>query len=216
MTCAVKICGLTSSEAVDAAVKAGADMVGFVFFPPSPRSLNVEAAAALTQRVPNSITQVALSVDADDAFLEAIAIRVRPNIMQLHGQEPPERVVEVQRLCGLPVMKAIAISGPDDVDRAYDYTAVADRIMFDAKPPEGSTRPGGNALAFDWSLIAAKDWRLPWILAGGLTPGNVVEAITASGASAVDVSSGVENSSGVKDAEKMCAFISAAKSLDPK
>ena len=142
MTCAVKICGLTSSEAIDAAVEAGADMVGFVFFPPSPRSLTIEAAAALAKRVPDRVNRVALSVDADNALLAAIAMEVRPDMMQLHGQETPERVAEVRQLWQLPVIKAVAISGLADVDRAHDYLAVADWLMFDAKPPQDATRPG--------------------------------------------------------------------------
>ena len=214
MTCSVKICGLTSSEAIDAAVEAGADMVGFVFFPPSPRSLTIEAAAALAKRVPDRVNRVALSVDADNALLAAIAMEVRPDMMQLHGQETPERVTEVRELWQLPVMKAVAISGSTDVDRAHDYLAVADWLMFDAKPPQDATRPGGNAVVFDWSLIGAKDWGVPWILAGGLTPSNVTEAIVASGASAVDVSSGVENNTGIKDTEKIFEFVTAAKGTE--
>ena len=215
MTCAVKICGLSSPDDVDAAVGAGADMVGFVFFPPSPRSLTVETAAALAPRVPYDVTRVALSVDADDAFLQAIVLQVGPDMMQLHGDETPDRVTEIRNRYGLPVMKAVAISGPEDVKRAYDYGVVADQLLFDARPPQGADRPGGNALVFDWSLIASKNWGVPWVLAGGLTPKNVVEAIAASGASAVDVSSGVENAAGAKDAKKISAFIKAAKGLCP-
>ena len=211
LVCAVKICGLTSIKAIDAAVSAGADMLGFVFFPSSPRSLDFETAEILARHIPDEITLVALSVDADNLFLEAIASRVKPDVMQLHGKETPCRVSEVQNLFGLPVMKAVGISGPDDVNRAFDFAAVADQIMFDTKPPPNATRPGGNAIAFDWSLIAAKEWPVPWMLAGGLTPNNVAEAIAASGAPAVDVSSGVEDASGTKDPTKIFSFITAAK-----
>ena len=211
MTCLVKICGLTSPQSIDAAVAAGADLIGLVFFTPSPRSLTIDAAAVLARHIPKYVCSVALSVDADDAFLAAITRQVRPNMMQLHGQESPDRVTEVKKLCGLPVMKALAISEPNDVERALAYIDVADRLMFDAKPAQDATRPGGNAQAFDWSLIAPREWSLPWILAGGLTPDNVVEAIKISGASAVDVSSGVEDGIGIKNARKIAAFIDAAK-----
>ena len=186
-------------------------MIGLVFFPPSPRSLTIDAAAVLARYIPKYVCSVALSVDADDAFLAAIKRQVRPNMMQLHGKESPDRVTEVKKLCGLPVMKALAISEPNDVERALAYIDVADQLMFDAKPAQDATRPGGNAQAFDWSLIAPREWSLPWILAGGLTPDNVVEAIKISGASAVDVSSGVEDGTGIKNARKIAAFIDAAK-----
>ena len=211
MTCAVKICGLMSADAVDASVEAGADMVGFVFFPPSPRSLSVADAAALTARVPDQVTCVALSVDADDSLLDAIVADAGVDMMQFHGHEPLERVTEARDRYGLPVIKAVAIAGPEDVTQALAYADVADRLMFDAKPPKGATRPGGNALAFDWQLIAGASWSKPWILAGGLTPENVADAIAASGATAVDVSSGVEDASGAKNPEKIRDFIAAAK-----
>ena len=211
MTCSVKICGLMASEAVDAAVNAGADMVGFVFFPPSPRSLDISEAAALTARVPDSVTRVALSVDADDALLDRIAADAGVDMMQFHGSEPPERVSEVRERYGLPVMKAVAIAGPDDVARARLYEPVVDRLMFDAKPPKEATRPGGNALAFDWRLIAGESWARPWVLAGGLSADNVAEAIRISGANAVDVSTGVEDAPGLKNIEKIKAFVTAAK-----
>lgn len=208
----VKICGLMAPEAVDAAVAAGAGMVGFVFFPPSPRSLDVAEAVRLTSRVPSGVTRVALSVDADDALLDAIAAGAGIDMMQFHGKEPPERVAEVRERYSLPVMKAVAIAGPDDVARARAYEDVADRLMFDAKPPKHATRPGGNALAFDWQLIAGEAWTKPWVLAGGLTADNVAEAIRVSGAEAVDVSSGVEDAPGVKNLDKIAAFVTAARS----
>lgn len=212
MTPTVKICGLRDAAAVAAAVEAGAEMVGFVFFPPSPRSMDVDAAAALTAAVPPGVTRVALSVDADDDLLAAIADRAGVDMLQLHGKETPERVTEIRARFGLPVMKAVAIAGPKDVARARTYEAVADRLMFDAKPPKDATRPGGNALAFDWELIAGETWAKPWVLAGGLTVDNVAEAIRVSGAAAVDVSSGVEDAPGDKNPEKILAFVAAAKS----
>ncbi len=211
MTCSVKICGLMSADVVDASVEAGADMLGFVFFPPSPRSLSVADAAALTARVPNQVKCVALSVDADDRLLDAIAADAGVDMLQFHGQEPCERVTEVRERYGLPVMKAVAIAGPKDVARAHAYADVVDRLMFDAKPPKDATRPGGNALAFDWQLISDTSWTKPWILAGGLTPENVADAIAVSGATAVDVSSGVEDAFGVKSPETIRDFIAAAK-----
>ncbi len=151
MACAVKICGLTSPEAIDAAINAGADMIGFVFFPPSPRSLTIESAKTLTKLVPNTVKRVALTVDADDMLLEEISSQLRPDIMQLHGQETLGRVAAVRELCGLPVMKAVAISDADDLDLAHSYATVADQLMFDAKPPQNSDRPGGNALVLNIS-----------------------------------------------------------------
>lgn len=211
MTCRVKICGLMTADAVDAAVQAGADMVGFVFFPPSPRSVDVGTAAALTARTPDRVTRVALSVDADDALLDLIAADAGIDMMQFHGHETVERVRTVRVRYGLPVMKAVAIAGPEDVIRAHAYEAVADQLMFDAKPPPDAARPGGNALAFDWRLIAGEQWKTPWVLAGGLTPENVTGAIRASSAGAVDVSSGVEDAPGAKNPAKIKAFIDAAK-----
>lgn len=215
MPTAVKICGLTRESDVEIAVAAGADMVGFVFFPPSPRAVSLADAARLAARVPAGITKVALSVDADDALLGAIATEVGVDLMQLHGTEPPDRAREVHRLTGLPVMKAVAVAGPEDVIRARAYEPAVARLMFDAKPPAGATRPGGNALAFDWRLIAGETWSRPWILAGGLTPGNVAEAIRVSGAAAVDVSSGVEDRPGIKNAGKIRDFIAAARAEWP-
>ena len=152
-----------------------------------------------------------MSVDADDTLLDAIVADAGVDMMQLHGHEPFERVTEVRARYGLPVMKAVAISGPEDVTRGHAYADVADRLMFDAKPPRDSKRPGGNALTFDWQLIAKESWSKPWILAGGLTPQNVTDAIAASGATAVDVSSGVEDAPGVKNPENIRGFIAAAK-----
>lgn len=211
MSIVVKICGLTRATDVDAAVDAGADMVGFAFFPSSPRAVTVPDAAALAARVPAGIVKVALSVDADDRLLAEIATQTGADMMQLHGTETPERVRDVGQRFGLPVMKAVPIAEVSDVARARAFEAVVDRLLFDAKPPKDATRPGGNARAFDWRLIAGETWAKPWFLAGGLTPENVAEAIRVSGAGAVDVSSGVEDSPGVKSAAKIRRFIAAAR-----
>ena len=214
MALAVKICGLTRETDVDAAVDAGANLVGFVFFPPSPRSISVARAAELTKRVPKDVIKVALSVDADDALLADITANAGIDMMQFHGSEPPQRVAEARARYGLPMMKALAIAGAEDVDRARRYEAVADWLMFDAKPPRSATRPGGNALAFDWQLVAGESWEKPWLLAGGLTPENVREAVRSSGAAALDVSSGVEDEPGIKNAGKIRQFIVVAKGLE--
>ena len=214
MALAVKICGLTRETDVDAAVDAGANLVGFVFFPPSPRSISVARAAELTKRVPKDVIKVALSVDADDALLADITANAGIDMMQFHGSEPPQRVAEARARYGLPMMKALAIAGAKDVDRARRYEAVADWLMFDAKPPRSATRPGGNALAFDWQLVAGESWKKPWLLAGGLTPENVREAVRVSGAAALDVSSGVEDEPCIKNASKIRQFIVMAKGLE--
>jgi len=208
----VKICGLMTEEAVSAAVAGGARFVGFVFFPPSPRSLTPASAAELTGAVLAGVTKVALTVDAEDDYLNAIVASASIDMLQLHGVETPERVADIRARHGLPVMKAVAIAGSDDIARARTYEAVADRLLFDTRPPEGATRPGGNALAFDWELIRGETWRRPWMLAGGLSADNVAEAVRVSGAPAVDVSSGIEDAPGVKNISKIKAFLEAAAS----
>lgn len=210
-TVLVKICGLTDPRAVETAVEGGADFVGVVFFAKSPRAVSPERAAELLADVPKRIKRVGLFVDADDRLFNQVLTRVRLDILQLHGKEPPARVEELRATWGLPAMKAIGVSTAPDLENANAYLDVADRLMFDAKPPPGATRPGGNAVAFDWTLLAGHKWKLPWMLAGGLTPRNVARAIRLSGARAVDVSSGVEKSPGVKDPKKIRTFIRAAK-----
>ena len=207
----VKICGLKTADAVDAAVNAGGDMVGFVFFKKSPRHVTPAIAGGLAARVPVGVLKVGLTVDATDDELAAITGNGAVDILQLHGSETPERAAEVRRKFGLPVMKALPIAAPDDVAAARAYEGVADRLLFDAKPPKDADRPGGNALAFDWGLLAGTRWNLPWLLAGGLTPDNVQAAIRVSGTPGVDVSSGVETAPGVKDAGLIDAFITATK-----
>lgn len=213
MKITVKICGLSTPEAVRAAISGGADMVGFVFFPPSPRAITPEKASDLAALVPDGVLKVALVVDASDALLARIMAALRPDILQLHGDETPARVAQVRRLTGIQVMKAVALSGPDDLERARAYEEVADRFLFDAKPPKGATRPGGNALAFDWELLAGTTWTKPWLLAGGLDADNLAEAVRTSGAVAVDVSSGVEDAPGKKSPDKIRAFLKGARKL---
>lgn len=212
----VKICGLTSAGAVAHAAAAGAAYLGFNFYARSPRSVSFETARELALGTPAGVMKVALSVDADDDFLTALLDTVPVDMLQLHGKESPERVAEVKARWGLPVMKAIGIRDAADLPQIARYEAVADQIMVDAKPPHEGPEflPGGNALSFDWRLIAGRRWARPWMLAGGLTPGNVAEAVRLTGARQVDVSSGVESAPGVKDPEKVTAFIRAAEAAD--
>lgn len=208
----VKICGLTDPADIPAAILAGASYVGFVFFPKSPRHLVLEDAAFMAAAVPVGIMKVALTVDADDAMLDALTDQVPLDMLQLHGSESPERVAEVKSRYGLPVMKAVGISDADDLSQLEIYGRVADQLLVDAKPPKGADRPGGNALAFDWNLIAGRRWPVPWMLAGGLTPDNAAQAVRLTGARQLDVSSGVESTPGVKDGALMRAFVKAAQS----
>ena len=213
MSIEVKICGLTDAAAVKAAVEGGAAMCGFVFFPASPRNLTPKEAAELTKGVPERVIRVGLTVDADDALLAEIASVAKVDMVQLHGAETPARTNEVHERFGLPVIKVLAVQGPDDLAAAKAYQGVADRLMFDAKPPEDASRPGGNARAFDWRVLKNQTFALPWLLAGGLTAENLAEAVKTSGAVAVDVSSGVEDAPGVKNVDKIRAFLAAAAAL---
>lgn len=206
----VKICGLREEVHVRAAIDAGARYLGFVFFPKSPRAVTPERAAALALDVPLGIARVGLFVDPTDALLSDTLAQVPLDMIQLHGKESPDRVAKVRGLTGLPVMKAVGISGPDDLPALTDYGLVADILLVDAKPPKDADLPGGNGLAFDWRLLVGRRWLRPWLLAGGLTPENVAEAIRLTGASGVDVSSGVETAPGVKDSDLIRAFIGAA------
>lgn len=210
MSVSVKICGLRTPEQIATAADAGARYVGFVFFEKSPRHLTVEAAQALAVDVPPGMAKVALTVDADNAMLDAITARVPLDVLQLQGKESPERVVEVKARYGLPVMKAIGVGGPEDLATLDAFEEVADQILLDTKPPKGAARPGGNGVSFDWRLISARQWAKPWMLAGGLTVDNVHEAIALTGARQVDVSSSVESSPGQKDPDLMRAFVAAA------
>lgn len=211
----VKICGLTTPETVKAAVDAGADYLGFNFFPRSPRYLTPERAAELARLVPDTVLNVALAVDADNATLDAIVAALKPDILQLHGTETPERLTEIKARYGLTLMKAIPISGPEDLEKSVLYRDSADLLLFDAKPPKSmqNALPGGNGLSFDWSLLAGHKPETPWMLSGGLAPENVAEAIRATGAEAVDVSSGVETAPGIKSPALIKKFIKAAKAV---
>ncbi len=207
----VKICGLRRPADAIAARNADASYVGFVFFEKSPRNVDFATAAALADMIPTGISKVALIVNATDAFLSDLTAQVPLDMLQLHGSETPARVAEVKSQYGLPVMKAVGVGDPDDLAKLPGYEAVADQILVDAKPPKTSELPGGNGLSFDWRLIADRKWHTPWMLAGGLTPDNVAEAIRMTGATQVDVSTGVETAPGQKDATLIHAFISAAR-----
>lgn len=209
---AIKICGLTTPEALEATIRARAEYAGLVFFAASPRNLPPAAAAQLAARAEGRIKRVGLFVDADDqAISEAIAA-ARLDVLQLHGQETPERAAQLKALFGLSVWKALPVTTKRDVARANAYSGAADLVLFDAKTPKGSALPGGMGLSFDWSLIAGWKGPLPWGLAGGLTPDNVADAIRLTGAPLVDTSSGVESAPGVKDADRIAAFCAAARS----
>lgn len=209
----VKICGLTDPAAVEAAVEGGAKWTGFVFFPPSPRHLAIERAAELTALVPGHVQRVGLFVNPEDPFLNEVMDNVELDMIQLHGHEPAARVKEIRKRFQRPVMKAIGIGGHEDLMIARRYDGVADRLLFDAKAPPGATRPGGNALSFDWGLIAAETWDVDWMLAGGLDIDTLPSAIEATGAAAVDVSSGVEDAPGFKSVAKIKALLALAKVL---
>lgn len=207
----VKICGLRDVGMMQAAVDVGASYVGLVFFPKSPRNVTPREATVVAQAVPPGVAKVALVVNADDAQLDAIVDQVPLDILQLHGAETPERVATIRARYGLPVMKALGVADAGDLAAISDYAAVADQLLIDAKPPKDASLPGGNGLSFDWRLIAGRRWPVPWMLAGGLTPDNVAEAIRLTGARQVDVSSGVESAPGVKDAALMARFVQAAR-----
>lgn len=206
----VKICGLRTAADVAAVARAGAAYAGFVFFAKSPRNLSIAEAKLLAHAAPPGLAKVALVVNADDATLEAILAEVPIDMLQLHGAETPERVTEVRDRFGLPVMKAVGLSGEADLAAIMEYSLVADQLLVDAKPGSGTDLPGGNGLAFDWRLLVGRRWLRPWMLAGGLGPHNVAEAIRLTGARQVDVSSGVESAPGVKDHAKIAAFVAAA------
>jgi phosphoribosylanthranilate isomerase len=214
MSVAAKICGLNSDAAVAAAVTGGAVYLGFVFYPPSPRAVSPGRAAELCARVPAGVQRVGLLVDADDAAIAAVLETAPIDILQFHGAETPDRVAEVKRRFGRPVMKALAVAAPQDVLDAGRYEDDADMLLFDAKPPRrADALPGGNGLVFDWRLIAGRAWGRPWMLSGGLTAAVLPEAVRISGAAAVDVSSGVERRPGDKDPEKIRDFLAVARTL---
>jgi phosphoribosylanthranilate isomerase len=207
----VKICGLKTRETMAVALDAGADFVGLVFFPKSPRHVTDSAAIELAEQARGIAEVVALTVDADDARLEQILRAANPDVIQVHGKESPERVAAIRRLTGKPVIKAVAVATAADAAAALAYRGVADIILFDAKAPADAVLPGGNGVTFDWRHLDGVKDRLPWMLSGGLTADTVAAAIRISGATMVDVSSGVESSPGVKDALKIQQFIQAAR-----
>lgn len=215
MTVLAKICGLKTAETVDAAVEGGAALVGFNFYRPSPRYLAPADAAALGKRVPAGVRKVGVLVDESDARIAEILATCDLDLQQLHGKETPERVAEIRARFGKPVIKVIAVSTAEDLARASSYEPVADYLMFDAKPPKGmaGALPGGNAIAFDWTLLSGRRFGKPWLLAGGLTPDNVAEAARISGAPMVDVSSGVEDRPGEKNVSKIKAFLDAIRPI---
>jgi phosphoribosylanthranilate isomerase len=215
MSVRVKICGLSDGQGVDAAVNAGADLVGFVFFPASPRNVSPGEAAPLAAPARGRAGIVALTVDADDALLSAIASGLRPDLLQLHGRETPERVAKIRDRLKMRVMKAVGVAARQDLERARAYASAADLLLLDAKPPEGAARPGGNGAAFDWTLLDGFDPGVPWWLSGGLDAGNVAAALCAARPMGVDVSSGVERSPGVKDPALIREFVAAARDAAP-
>jgi phosphoribosylanthranilate isomerase len=214
MSLVVKICGLSTRETLDAALDAGADMVGFVFFPPSPRHLALDTARGLAQHVRRRAAKVANTVNADDATLAGIVEVLQPDILQLHGHETPARVAEIKRKFGCDVMKALPVESKSDLASLSSYAAVCDRILFDAHPPKGATRPGGLGAVFDWHVLEALDLKLPFMVSGGLHAGNVADAVRITRAGGVDVSSGVERAPGVKDIDMIRDFIRAARASD--
>ena len=214
MSVAAKICGLSTEEAVTAAVAGGATYLGFVFYPPSPRAVTAGKAARLCTAVPSEIARVGLFVDADDDTIRAVLAEAPIDILQFHGHESPDRVADAKLRFARPVMKVMAIAAPEDVLGAARYEEVADMLLFDAKPPRRpDALPGGNGLAFDWGLIAGRSWRCEWMLSGGLTAELLPEAVRISGAASVDVSSGVESRPGEKDPGKIRAFLAAVRAL---
>ncbi len=208
----VKICGLSGEEGVDAALEAGADFVGFVLFPPSPRNVPLKRAAALAARARGKARVVVLTVDGDDALLREIAATLRPDLLQLHGKETPKRVIALRAMTRVAVMKAIGVGASSDLAVIADYEM--DRLLLDARPPRDATRPGGHGIAFDWSVLQHFSWPDPWFLSGGLEAGNVGAALQATRAPGVDVSSGVESAPGKKDSSRIHAFIQAVRAFD--
>ncbi|MEZ5817992.1 MAG: phosphoribosylanthranilate isomerase [Hyphomicrobiaceae bacterium] len=210
----IKICGIKTAEAMAAALDAGADDVGLVVFPPSPRNVDLDTGRRLADQARGRARIVALTVDADDATLAGVIDAIRPDVLQMHGSESPEQVGEARRRYGVAVMKAVKVATAADAAEALAFAPVADLILFDARPPKGADRPGGHGRAFDWTALDQVKDKVRYMLSGGLTPENVAEAIAATGASAVDVSSGVESAPGVKDSDRIRAFIAAVRAAD--
>lgn len=215
MPVAAKICGINDADAMRSAVAGGAGFVGLVFYPPSPRAVTLDRAAELADLVPAGVKLVGLFVDPDDDLLDTVLAAVPLAMIQLHGEESPERCREIRTRCGLPVMKAIKVAGADDIDLAASYEGTVDWLMFDARAPKSlpGALPGGNALSFDWSLLAGLDCTVPWMLAGGINAENVAAAVAASGAHVVDTSSGVESRPGRKDPARIARFLDAVRAI---
>ncbi len=214
MAVVAKICGINSPEAMAAALEGGARYVGLVFYPPSPRAIAPAEAAKLAAPVPGHVAKVGLFVDADDATIDSTLNQVKLDLLQLHGSETPQRVAEIRRRFKLPVMKAVKIAERADVEAAAGFVDVADRLLFDAQEPRSADAlPGGNGLVFDWSLLSGRQWPLPWMLSGGLTADNLAQAVAATEAACVDVSSGVEVRRGVKSPDKIARFLAVAGTL---
>ncbi len=211
----VKICGVNSAEAARAAAEGGASFIGLVFYRPSPRFVTPARAAEIAEAMPAGIRRVGLFVDAEDALIGEAVGKAKLDLLQLHGAETPARVAALKARFRVPAMKAIRIAGPEDVSKAERYLEAADWLLFDATPPAAMTKalPGGNALSFDWRLIAGHPWPLPWMLSGGLNAANLAEAVATSGAAVVDVSSGVEDRPGHKDPRRIAAFLEAARRM---
>ncbi|WP_295847853.1 phosphoribosylanthranilate isomerase [Tardiphaga sp.] len=214
MSLTIKICGLSTRDTLDAALASGAEMVGFVFFPPSPRHVGLDIARELGRQAKGRAIKVALSVDADDALLGNSIEALQPQILQLHGHESVARIRDIKQKFGLPVMKALAVETTTDLAALPGYAAVCDRILFDAKPPRDATRPGGLGAPFDWHLLEGLDLKLPFMVSGGLNAGNVAEALRITHAGGVDISSGVESAPGIKDPDMIRAFIRAARASE--
>ncbi len=210
----IKICGLSTEQAVTSAIDAGAEMIGFIFFEKSPRHLDIEAAAQLAQLAGNRVAKVAVTVNADDGYLDEIVASVRPDFLQLHGNESPQRVTELKKRHGLRVIKAFAIRQAADFDKLEPYEGIADKFLLDAKAPEGSVLPGGNGVSFDWRLLGQLHTPTPYLLSGGLDELNIATALEISGAKSIDVSSGVESAPGVKDIAKIATFIKTVRARD--
>jgi len=208
-----KICGISDVASLDAAVRHGASHIGFVFFPRSPRNVAADAAAALAARAPAAVRTVALFVDPDPDMVASVLSQARIDVIQLHGSESPALASTLGARHGVEVWKAVPVRSAPDLERAADYRGAADRIVYDAKPPAGADLPGGNGLRFDWTLLSGRRHHLPWILSGGLAPENVAEAVSTTGARFLDVSSGVERSAGIKDVDKIAAFLQSVASL---
>lgn len=216
MSLDIKICGLKTLDALDAALDGGASHVGFIFFAKSPRNVSPELAGQLRRAARGSARAVAVTVDADDAFLDAIVAAMEPDVLQLHGSETPERVAGVKARYRLPVMKALSVSQSSDLDRMMPFAGIADRFLFDAKPPKGSQLPGGNGVSYDWSLLGALDRGVEYMLSGGLDATNVGDALRLANPPGIDVSSGVESAPGVKDPVLIDAFLKAVRSAQTR